>query len=106
VDERFKTPEVAPPEVAPPKPSVKRQPRANRQTNEQTDPTTAPSHPAEKRSFAIGSVAGDVLAAQGKPDQIIQPDFNTEIWQYGSSTVTLRSGVVREYSNMGTLNVR
>lgn len=107
MEERLPAPAVVPTKEAPAKPQVKRQPRAIRQTNEQPGPNPTPTgRPPEKRSFAIGSVASDVLAAQGKPDQIIQPDFNTEVWQYGSSTVTLRSGVVREYSNMGALNVR
>jgi outer membrane protein assembly factor BamE (lipoprotein component of BamABCDE complex) len=64
------------------------------------------SEPAQKRFFGVGSSSADVQAAQGKPQRVLEADAATEIWQYGSSTVTIRNGTVREYSNLGSLNIR
>jgi hypothetical protein len=87
------------------KPPTRTRREPSRDNSEKDDASASAKH-AVVRTFAVGSSAADVIAAQGQPERVIGQDFNTEIWQYGPSTVTLRGGHVREYSNLGDLHVR
>lgn len=50
-------------------------------------------------TYYKGSTKKEVLIIQGTPSAIVKYDDNSELWQFGNSTISFEKGIVASYNN-------